>query len=536
VLKNTNIEQMKYFYLLLLLSISSSLWAQKDKSTFKKLDRSLKLIETQYVDTIDAAAITTAAVKAMIKQLDPHSKYLSKSSLQKSNEMINSSFAGIGIRFQILNDTLIILNAVKEGPCDKAGLQAGDKLITINGESVVGKAISNQFFSKRLRGKIGSPVKLTIMRHSDHSIHSYTIKRGQIPINTIVSNYLINRNTAYIKISSFSRSTNLEFQIAAMQLQMSGIKNIIIDLRGNPGGLMISSIRLADSFLDDGKLIVFTQGAHSQRTEYKATAGGQMDKARLIILIDENSASASEIFAGAMQDWDRGLVVGRRSFGKGLVGRNYRLPDGSAIRLTTGHYYTPSGRCIQKSYSKGTQLYNQDLALRYKHGELYTADSIHFPDSMKYYTHDKRLVYGGGGIMPDIFIPLDTSYQSPYLNKLSRYGVINYFTGLYFDKHLEHLKKQYPNYSSFRNHFHPDKKDLKAIEDLALVKYKIKPNGKYINKSKLYILNNFKALLARDLYSNGTYYEQSNNLDKMVQTAGKLFKTNTVFKAHGIHN
>jgi carboxyl-terminal processing protease len=429
-----------------------------------------------------------------------------------------------------------VLNVVPEGPAEKAGIKMGDKIIAINGEEAVGKNVSNTYFSNKLRGTKGTDVSLKILRHNDHSIHDIKITRGNIAINTLTANYLINKNTAFVKINSFSRSTSLEFQIAAMQMSMEGVDQLIIDLRNNPGGLMIASIQLADFFLKDGELIVYTQGAHSPRTEYKATAGGQLENAKVVILIDENSASASEILAGALQDWDRALLVGRRSYGKGLVGRNYTLPDGSAIRLTTGHYYTPSGRCIQRSYDKGTADYNKDLAERYAHGELYSADSMSFNDSLKYYTNDKRLVYGGGAIMPDIFSPIDTSFNSNYLQQLLRYGVINYAAGLYFDENLEDLLAKYPDFESFEAKFYTNSDIINNINELAFSRNKIKGTDSEIEKSKAYILNNFKALLARNLYEDGAYFKIRNKLDKDVIKALEVINDKKAFKENGIHN
>lgn len=526
---------MRVLLSIIFLTLFLNLSAQKDKATYKKLDKTLKLIETVYVDSLNTADIVTSAVKAMIKELDPHSKYMSAESLQKSNEMLNSKFAGVGIHYQILNDTLIVLNVVPEGPADKAGVIAGDKIIAIDGETAVGDKVNNSFFSKKLRGNKGSDVKLKVLRHNDKTLHDIDITRGNISINTITANYLINKNTTYVKIKSFSRSTALEFQLAAMQMNMEGADKIIIDLRGNPGGLMIASIQLADFFLKDGELIVYTQGAHSPRTDYKGTSGGQLENAKVVVLIDENSASASEILAGALQDWDRALLVGRRSYGKGLVGRNYTLPDGSAVRLTTGHYYTPSGRCIQRSYEKGTANYNKDLAERYAHGELYSADSVHFNDSLKYYTNGKRLVYGGGAIMPDIFSPIDTTYNSDYLFQLNRYGIINLYAGLYFDKHLEYLQNTYQNFDSFEKGFIADSAILNEINNLAFTKNKIRGNDKEISKSEKYILNEFKALLARNLFEDGAYYKIRNNMDTDVLKAIEAINSKKSFKENGIH-
>lgn len=523
---------MKLIISIFLIASSFILNAQSERATYKKLERSLKLIDSQYADTVDAAKIATAAVKAMIAELDPHSKYLSPKDLKRNNEQLNGSFAGIGIHYQILNDTLLVLNTVKGGPAAQAGVKAGDRLIEIDGESSVGGIVTNSYLSKKLRGKRGTIVNLKLLTHN-YNIKSVNIKRNSIAINTLASSYMIDKKTAYIRISSFSRTTNSEVQIALMQLSMMGMKNIIVDLRDNPGGLMIASINLSDDFLDADKLIVYTKGAHSPRTEYKSKPGGQMEKGKLVVLIDENSASAAEIFAGAIQDWDRGIIMGRRSFGKGLVGRNYNLPDGSAIRLTTGRYYTPSGRCIQKSFKANKGEYNKDILERYERGELYSADSIHFDESLRYYTDKKRIVYGGGAIMPDIFVPIDTSFYSNYLKQLNKYGIVNLFAGLYFDKNLESLLKKYPTIDKFDKYYRMNEEEFKKLNKLAFTKNKIKGSESDIAISKSHIKARFKAYLARDLYQEG-YYQVYNKQDKLVLKAVNIIKSDKAFKENKI--
>ena len=518
----------------LILSINT--YAQNDKATYKKLSKSLKLIEGQYVEKINSEELVTKAVQAMIKELDPHSKYLSAEGLKKNREILNGSFAGVGIHYQILNDTLLILNTVKGGPSDRAGIKAGDKVLKIDGKDVTGKDISNTFFSKKLRGKKGSKVSITVKRKESSEIKEISFERGNIAINTLLVSYMIDNKTGFIRIKNFSRTTNYEFQLAIMQLQMQGLKNIIIDLRNNPGGLMMASIRLADDFLKEDKLIVYTQGANSPRTEYKSKGNGVMESGRVVVLMDNNSASASEIFAGALQDWDRGLIMGRRSYGKGLVGRNYTLPDGSAIRLTTGRYYTPSGRCIQKEYTKGHKSeYNKDILRRFESGELYSADSVHFADSLKYYTEGKRLVYGGGAIMPDIFVPLDTTYNIDFVKQINKHGLINYFAGIYFDKHFTELKSKYPTYESFSSNFVVDKSSYNKLIDYALEKHKLKPKTSNIEKARHYINYQIKAIIARNMYEDGSYYKENNKEDKMVIKAIETINSKKNFKKNGIH-
>ncbi len=525
----------KFILTIFILIIGVNIQAQSDKSTYKKLDKALELIETKYIDTVNSADLATKAVQAMIKELDPHSKYLSPDDLKTNRESLNGSFAGIGIHYQIINDTLMILNTVKGGPSYKAGLKAGDRILKIDGEIATGKDISNKYFSKKLRGKKGEELSITIKNHKNSKVRKITFERGSIALNTVEISYMIDDKTGFIRIKSFSRTTNYEFQLAVMQLQMEGMKNIIIDLRDNPGGLMMSSIRLSDDFLSNDKLIVYTQGTNLPRTDYKSNGGGMMESGRVVILIDNNSASAAEIFAGALQDWDRALIVGRRSFGKGLVGRNYDLPDGSAIRLTTGRYYTPSGRCIQKEYTKGDKKsYDNDLLERFEHGELYSADSVHFDDSLKYYTNGKRLVYGGGAIMPDIFIPLDTTYNNDFIKDTRKKGLINYFAGNYFDKNLDELNAKYPSFESFNTTFVLPEETYQNYIDYAAKKYELTPNEEDKELINHYIRLQITAILARSLYKDGAYYKIYNKEDKMVINALNTINNKKIFKNNGI--
>lgn len=526
----------KILLVVLFFYISLNTIAQKSKSTSKKFDKALQLIETKYIDTVNSTELVTKAIQAMIKELDPHSKYLSADDLKKNREALNGSFAGIGIHYQIIDDTLLILNTVKGGPSAGIGILAGDKILSINGEDATGKDINNKYFSKKLRGKKGSELSITVKRHNNKEIKKFTFDRGSIALNTLELVYMIDNKTGFVRIKQFSRTTNYEFQLAVMQLQMQGMKNIIVDLRGNPGGLMMASIRLADDFLNEDKLIVYTEGINLPRTDYKSFGGGLMEQGRVVVLMDNNSASASEIFAGAIQDWDRGLIIGRRSFGKGLVGRNYELPDGTAIRLTTGRYYTPSGRCIQKEYTKGDkQSYDKDLKQRYESGELYTADSVHFDDSLKYYTDGKRLVYGGGAIMPDIFVPLDTSYYSDFIKKVNENGAISYFAGKYFDNNLEELNSKYPSFVYYKSGFTIS--DSIYDEFLKYIKeeYEVSPDTEKKEIIKHYISRQFTAIIARYLFEEGSYYKVINNEDKMVVIALETINSKKVFKENKIH-
>lgn len=530
----------KQFILFILIQffigISSSLYSQDVAIEQKSLNKAFKLIHNHYVDTVNTRKIVADAIKAMVENLDPHSKYMDAESVKKSNESIRGSFGGVGIHYQILNDTLTILNTVKGGPAEKAGLIAGDKILKIDGEKAYGKEFNNSFFSKKLRGKKGTTVAVQVLRHSDHKTYDINIIRGSIPINTLDIAFMLNNTVGYIRLNMFSRSTMSEFNSALKKLQSKGMKHLILDLRGNPGGLMMASIELADIFLTADKLIVYTQGEHYKRQEYLSTDKTPMMKGRLIVMMDEYSASASEIFGGAIQDWDRGLIMGRRSFSKGLVGRNFTLPDGAAIRLTTGRYYTPSGRSIQKPYSGGREAYNNELDRRFKHGEFIHVDSISVPDSLKYKTKGGRTVYGGGGIMPDIFLPLDTSFYSPYLKKINKKAAINLFTGFYYDKNLEKLLSAYPNLNSFYTEFNVSDSVLNSIRTFIHNQYEIEASDDDWNISKEYIRNNFKALLARNIFENGAYYRVNADHDLMLQTAIKTMSKPNSFKKHGVQS
>ncbi len=526
----------KSIILSLLLGLPYLASAQTEAIEQKSLLKVYKLINTQYVDTVNNAKIVADAIKAMVGNLDPHSKYMTAESIKRSNESIRGSFGGIGVYYQILNDTLIILNTVPNGPSEKAGIKAGDKLLKIDGEAAYGEKVSNTFFSKKLRGKQGSQVQLEVLRHNDNKAYTIDIIRDAIPIHTLDIAFMLDKETGYIRLNMFSRSTMREFNMALIQLRLEGMKHLILDLRGNPGGLMIASIHLSDEFLSNDKLIVYTQGEHYKREDFTSSSSGEMKKGRVIVLMDEYSASASEIYAGAIQDWDRGLIMGRRSFGKGLVGRNFTLPDGAAVRLTTGRYYTPSGRNIQKSYANGRSAYNKELDRRYKHGEYIHADSIQIPDSLKFLTNGGRTIYGGGGIMPDIFFPMDTSYYSQYLRDLNRYSAIVLFAGHYFDNHLEQLQLNYPNYNSFHKNFVIDQSIIEEFKQFCDKEYKLKVSKEDWQTSHAYIQWNLKAVLARSLFEGGAYYRESADYDLMIQKAKNTIKETKAFKLHGVQS
>lgn len=398
--------------------------AQGDQMALKKLNTFFKYVELAYVDSVNADKMTEDAIKAVLKDLDPHSVYIPKKDLQRKNEPLKGNFEGVGIQFNILHDTITVVSPISGGPSEKLGIRSGDKIIKIEDKTVAGVGFTNKDVADHLRGKKGTKVNVSILRKGENELLDYEITRDKIPIYSVDAVYMAAPKTGYIKLNRFAATTMGEIYEGLDELEDQGMKNLILDLRGNSGGYLNVAIELADQFLDKGKLIVYTEGRSYPRDNTYATSRGRLKKGKLIVLIDEGSASASEIVSGAVQDWDRALVIGRRSFGKGLVQKPFALPDGSGMRLTISRYYTPSGRSIQKPYEGGAEEYYSDVLNRYEHGELMHKDSIHFPDSLKYNTLvNERTVYGGGGIMPDFFIPLDTTQGSDYWSNLIRKGV-----------------------------------------------------------------------------------------------------------------
>ena len=406
-------KSLKLFFLAIACLFAMAATAQsKAQMNAQKLGTTLYLIENFYVDTANLDKVTEDAIIAALKELDPHSAYISKKDVEKTNEPLVGSFEGIG-----------------------------DQIIKIDGEDAFGKKIDNDYVQKRLRGKKGTKVTVSVKRGSDPELIDFEITRDKIPLNSINAAYMLDNHVGYIKLDRFAQESNQEFMEAFNKLQAQGMESLIFDLRGNTGGYLNTAIELVDQFLTENKLIVFTEGIHSPRQEWRSKKNGLYTAGKLVVLIDEGSASASEILSGAIQDHDRGVVIGRRSFGKGLVQRPFNLPDGAVIRLTTSRYHTPSGRCIQRPYENGVEDYAKEMEKRLKNGEYYHADSIHFPDSLKYKTDGGRTVYGGGGIMPDIFIPVDTAYNSKLYTNLVRKGALNRFTTDYALKHRDAILK-----------------------------------------------------------------------------------------------
>ena len=499
------------------------------RSTAQKFSSLLQIINYYYVDSTNQSDLTEKAIISMLKELDPHSVYLSKEEVAKANEPLQGNFEGVGIQFQIYSDTILVVAAVPGGPSDKLGIRAGDKIISINGEVAHGSKITNTFVMERLRGTKGSKVTIEIFRKGSTDLIEYTIVRDKIPINSVDATFMIKEDIGYIKLTRFARTSLSEVKQSIAELEAKGMKNLILDLRNNSGGFLDIAIDLSDEFLPAGRLIVYTEGLRNPRMDYKATGRGNFEQGKLIVMINEGSASASEIVSGAVQDWDRGLVIGRRSFGKGLVQRPFILPDSSVVRLTTARYYTPSGRSIQKPYEDGVEDYYADLTNRFKHGEFVTADSIRFPDSIRYFTPSKRVVYGGGGIMPDIFIPMDTTTSSKYYNDLWRKGVFNDFTMDYLEKNRKSLKTDYPDLLTYRSNFNVDESLMQQFVEYAGTKG-VAADEEGLERSGEEIRYIVMGLIARNLFDVSAYFEIISPVDNELMKAVELMNDETTFR------
>ena len=505
------------YFLSLKIGSSNGKNQSQQTSTNEKINSLLEFIDYQYVDTINKPDLVEKTVTAMLQSLDPHSSYIPAAEFDMSNETLEGNFDGIGVEFNIIRDTIRVINPIEGGPSEKVGIRAGDKLIKVGVENLTGEKITNKKVFEALRGKSGTTVNVTILRNGVKNPMPFKITRAAIPLYSLDAAYMTSGDIGYIKINKFAATTYNEYLKAFNDLNKKGMKKLILDLRGNPGGYLNAAVDISDEFLTNGLQIVYTQGKANPKKTYRATQRGSFEKNNLVILIDEGSASASEIVAGAIQDNDRGLIIGRRSFGKGLVQDQMQLPDGSAIRLTVARYYTPTGRCIQKPYSDDkTDYYNEEFD-RYQHGELLNADSIKLDKSKQYKTPEGKIVYGGGGIMPDVFVPIDTTKSNPFLNKVFYAGLINTFAFEYADKNRSELKK-YTNSKTFINQF----KITTAIFDEFYEyckKQSIELGSLNKQQSNVALEPYLKALIGKNAFDKDAYYPIINKNDKCIMKA-----------------
>jgi len=509
----TRLKSIKYILILLCL-FPSQVFSQYLTEDIFKFSRSLGYISSYYVDSVDSKQIVEDAIVGILKDLDPHSVYIPADAVKEMNEPLEGNFEGIGIQFNILNDTIYVISPISGGPSEKVGLRAGDRIVEVDGENVAVIEITTQGVRDRLLGEKGTKVNVGIKRKGVDEILYFNIIRDKIPIYSVDAAYLIDKEIAYIKINRFALTTLNEFTEKMNLLKKQGAKSVILDLRGNGGGYLDKAIELADQFLENGQLIVYTKGLRSPIAKSHATGTGKFKEGNVLVLIDEGSASASEIVSGAIQDWDRGIIVGRRSFGKGLVQKPMFLPDGSMMRLTVARYYTPTGRLIQKPYEQGVEEYEHELLHRYENGEFLNKDSIDFPDSLKYKTlKNKRIVYGGGGIMPDIFVPLDTTSVTGFYSKIIRQGVLNSFVLKYIDKNRKKLESKYSDFKSYNNQFEITEEILIDLFEYSK-ENDIETTDEEFDKSKDDLKLIIKALIARDLWDMSEYFQIVNVRDK----------------------
>ena len=492
-------------------------------SPARKLQLAEFAIANLYVDDVDEDKLVEDAIINMLEELDPHSTYSDAEEVKKLNEPLVGNFDGIGVQFNMATDTLFIIQPVSGGPSEKVGILAGDRIIEVNDTVIAGVKMSTEEIMRRLRGPKGTKVNLKIMRRGVSGLLPFTVKRDKIPVYSLDASYMMNKTTGYIRISRFAATTAEEFEKALHDLQKKGMRNLILDLQGNGGGYLNAAIEIDNHMLQKGELIVYTEGKRNPRTEFNARGNGDFRDGKLVVLVDEFSASASEIVTGAIQDWDRGTVVGRRTFGKGLVQRPIDLPDGSMIRLTVARYYTPSGRCIQKPY-ESIEQYNKDLIERYNRGEMLSADSIHFPDSLKAKTLKLgRTVYGGGGIMPDYFVPIDTTYYTDYYLALRDKGAIVQENLKLIDAHRSEWKEKYKTFERFNKRFEVSDEMLEDLISLGKTLGAEFKEDEY--KTALPLIKiQLKALIARDLWDMNEYFQVINSINKTVQKGLELIE------------
>lgn len=485
----------------------------------RKLNTAVYAVKELYVDTVNEAEIVEDMISHMLQELDPHSVYSTAEETKELNEPLEGNFSGIGIQFNINNDTLIVMQVIAGGPSERVGLIAGDRIIAVDDSIIAGVGLKTADVRKFLRGPEGTTVDIKVVRKGSAKPVDFRIKREKIPIHSVDATYMVDDKTGYIRVSRFAATTHDEMMEAMKKLQAEGMTQLILDLQDNGGGYLMSAIYMANEFLDRDRLIVYTEGSKSPRSEAVTEAQGSFCKERLVVLVDEGSASSSEIVSGALQDWDRAVLVGRRTFGKGLVQRPIPFSDGSMIRLTVSRYHTPSGRCIQKPYDKGAKEYARDIYDRYMRGEMSNADSIHFADSLQYKTLvTGRTIYGGGGIMPDVFVPLDTTIYTDYHRDIVAKGSLMQYAMNYMDTHRKSLEKRYKTIDQYKAQFQVDDAMMQALKergDADEVEY----DAEEATQSRDMIARQLKALIARDLFDMSAYFQVMNPIDPVYLKA-----------------
>ena len=536
---------------LMLIGLNS--FAQRTvKEEYKlKFDDVLNLIEDKYVDSPDYDMLVDEAIIGMVTELDPHSEYMTAEEYKKMSEPLSGNFEGIGVQFNILKDTIAVVSPISGGPSERLGIRSGDKIVEIEDTVVAGIGITNRDVIDKLRGDKGTKVRVKIYRRGVGELVEYTIERDKIPIYSLDASYMLTPEIGYIKLNRFSQSTMREFHEGLDELLPQGMQHLVLDLRGNSGGYLNTSIQLSDEFLKDKELVVYTKGVSNPKREHFATNRGRFEKGKLVVLIDEGSASASEIVSGAIQDHDRGLIIGRRSFGKGLVQRPFKLRDGSTLKLTTARYYTPAGRCIQRPYEEGNDEYRKENKRRQDNGEFFSIDSATINKEDKFLTDNKRVVYAGGGILPDLFIPLDTSENSDFLRDLLRNGLFYQYVNEYVDANREELNAKYPDFDAYESGFNQEDKmveDFLAFAEKEMLpkvdeeqteeeKQKAKQKAEEFASNKeqglrtsdKIIRTRLKALLARTLWQTEAFYRvfnaQDDGVTKAIESIGnKTFR------------
>lgn len=496
----------------------------------QKLITSYRMVSALYVDDVDYEKVVESSIIAMLKDLDPHSAYISPDDVARMNEPLQGNFDGVGVQFNVLNDSLIVIQAIPGGPSDKVGIRAGDRFVKVDTTVIAGVKCSRKKMMDLLRGKKGTVVVVWVKRKDVSELIPFTITRDKIPLYSLVADYMVNDEVGYVKLNRFASTSHKEFMAALNRLKKQGMKDLILDLQGNGGGYMQPAIQIADEFLTKDERIVYTEGRKSPKRTFDAGKAGAFKSGSLVILADESSASASEILTGAIQDWDRGLVVGRRTFGKGLVQKPLNLPDGAMMRLTIARYHTPSGRCIQKPYEEGNKsFYNKELQRRFDSGEMINPEHVDFPDSLKYKTLKKnRDVFGGGGIYPDVFVPMDTTTYSTFHRKIIAKGILNTFILTYIDHNRDSLLTEFSDFNNFNESYMIDSSLFNQLVEVAAQDSISYDEDKFKVSHDLLFLQ-MKALVARDLYDNSDYFQVMNTYNAIFKKGVEVLENKKLY-------